>query len=471
MKTQTLTAACLVALTLASPALAATHKHPAPKIVARVASPATPAPMPTSAYPLPAPTMTPQPNTPALSLTDVEKIALARSPQLEVARAAVDQAQSGIDIARSAELPNVSAQASTDRSKSNFRVGGGNATAAVLLTSNGASANLRQLILDGGRVANEVQSARYSTDAARLSLTREIQTVLLTVAQQYFASLQARYTLRAALDSLHVAQVQEKLVEAQYRVGVAARADVLTAQLPVAQAQLAVTQAQNGEASNSAALLATIGLAAQTPINLKDDTSVTQTRVDLNDAVNVAMQQRADLQAAQANERAAEANVRAAKLARFPVLAGTATDGTASTSQNGKNYSNSYSFGASLSFPILDGGLIHGQTEAARAQQRTAQANLINTQLTVSLNIQQAILGLQTAQSALTASNVELAQARTVVDVTNAQYKAGVTTLPLLLNAQNQLTRAETDQINALYGYKVAQQNLYYAEGAMGPVP
>lgn len=477
MKQHIFTAACLAgaflgAFLAGSPVFAAAAHKPAPvKAVASATAKPSAAPMARPAAPAsPAPATSPSPNATTLSLSDVQKIALSQSPQLEVARAAVDQAQSGVDIARSSALPSLGASASTDRAKSSIRVGAGS-SAPVLFTSNSANVSLRQLILDGGRVAAGVQSARYSTDAARLSLTREVQTVLLTVAQQYFAALQARYTLRAALDSLHVAQVQENLVEAQYRAGVAARADVLTAQLPVAQAQLAVTQAQNGEASNVAALLATIGLPAQTPVNLKDDTSITQTVISQTDAINMANNLRADLFAAQAQERAAEANVRAAKLARFPVLAGNATDGTSSTSQTGSNYANSYSFGASLSFPILDGGLIRGQTEGARAQQRTAQANLQNTQLTVSLNVQQAVLALQTALSALSASNTELSQARTVVAVTNAQYKAGVTTLPLLLNAQNQLTRAETDQVNALYGYKIAQQQLFYAEGSLGPVP
>jgi outer membrane protein TolC len=74
-----------------------------------------------------------------------------------------------------------------------------------------------------------------------------------------------------------------------------------------------------------------------------------------------------------------------------------------------------------------------------------------------------------TAGSSLNASKVALDQARVVLDVTNAQYKAGVTTLPLLLNAQSQLTTAQSNYVQALYSYKVAQQNLLYAEGTLGP--
>jgi outer membrane protein TolC len=83
------------------------------------------------------------------------------------------------------------------------------------------------------------------------------------------------------------------------------------------------------------------------------------------------------------------------------------------------------------------------------------------------LSVQQAILNLATASESVTAANAELANARTVLDVTNAQYKSGVTTLPLLLNAQVGLTTAESDQITALYNFKVAQAALQLAEGTI----
>jgi outer membrane protein TolC len=60
-------------------------------------------------------------------------------------------------------------------------------------------------------------------------------------------------------------------------------------------------------------------------------------------------------------------------------------------------------------------------------------------------------------------------QARVVLDVTNAQYKAGVTNLPLLLNAQSQLTTAQSNYVQSVYAYKIAQQNLLYAEGTIAP--
>jgi outer membrane protein TolC len=173
--------------------------------------------------------------------------------------------------------------------------------------------------------------------------------------------------------------------------------------------------------------------------------------------------------AAQASAKSADLAVRAAGLARFPLLSATATDGISGIAPNvgGRNGNNS-SYGIGLTFPLYDGGVIHSQTVQAQAQATISSANLKTAELGVSLSVQQAFLNLETASASVVAANAELANARTVLDVTNAQYKSGVTTLPLLLNAQVGLTTAQTDQITALYTFKVAQQALLLAEGTIG---
>ena len=438
---------CVVVLSLVclgSPSIAAAQSAPTPQ---------------------PSPISNVSPTT--LTLADAQKIALAQSPALAVARAAVGQAQSSIGISDAGALPNVNAQGSLDRSRFSVRTGTG--TVPLLLTSNSASVNLKQLIFDGGRVANEIKAARYSTSAASSQLERQVQSVLFGVSQNYFQALQARHQLATAKDSLRLAQTQLKLVEAQYRAGVAARADVLTAQLPVAQAQLAVAQAANGEQTQVAALLNVMGVPSNTPTTLQDDTSISGTIPALNDVMAIANSARPDLRAARESRRGAEASVHAARAQYFPNISATASDGTTSTALNGSSFVPTYSFGVSVSVPVFDGGLINAQTQSAQAQLATAQANERAAELTVSLNVEQAYLGLQTARAGLTSATVELSQAHTVLDVTNAQYRAGVTTLPLLLNAQVGLTKAESDDAVALYNYKIAQQQLLLAEGMTGP--
>lgn len=448
---------------------------------AAVAAPATPAP---AAMPAPSPVAAPSPSSSAMTLTlaQAEDIALASSPVLALARGQLAQAEAGIGLARSGGLPNLTASGQTVRAKAGSSGGGSSnpspgpspatQSGTTLVTSTSGTLNLHQLLIDGGRVHAAVESARFSTDASRLTLQRQIQSVLFGVAQSYYAALQARHQLVTAQDSLRLAQVQERLVEAQYKAGVASRADVLTAQLPVAQAQLAVAQGQYGEQTQVATLLDTMGLPAQTSVTVTDEEAAPVALPPMSALLESATHQRPDLLAAKASYDAAHANLRSARLGLFPTISGIASDGTSATKVDTVpgtgNYANSYSLGFAVSIPLFDGGLTRAQTASAQAQADQAQANLKSSELLVSLNVQQAYLAVETAEAGLVAADAEYAQARTVLDVTNAQYRAGVTTLPLLLNAQVGLTKAEGDRVNAIYTYKTNWQQLLLAEGTIG---
>jgi outer membrane protein len=426
----------------------------------------------------------------SLNLSQAETIALASSPTLALARGQLESALGAVGTARAGELPNISGLANTGRAKSvsppgNF-AGFTTPSTTTLTTSKSASLALRQLLVDGGRIHQAVSAARFNSDAARYDLERQMQSVEFNVASAYYAALQARHQLQVARDSLNLAQVQLKLVQAQYKAGVASRADVLTAQLPVAQAELAVAQDANGEQTQLALMLDTMGLPAQTPVTISDEPASPAPLPALADVLAIANRDRPDLLAAQSSADAAAASLRSARLGLFPSISGTGSTNTNSSKQTTDQpntggsppptistttsgvYAPSWSVGLSLSVPIFDGGLTRGETAQAQGAVDQANANLKTTQLLVSLNIQQAYLGVQTAQAGLTAADAEYAQARTVLDVTNAQYKAGVTTLPLLLNAQVALAKAEGDQVNALYTYKTARQQLLISEGTLG---
>ena len=463
--TATIAALAIVGVSSAAKALAAATPSPSPTRNP-ITLPAAPMSLPPAA---PGATATPV----ALSLQDAKMVAVQRSPQLELARAALDLASGQLEVANSAALPGINASASFGRSKAPIRSGGVVSTA--LFTGNSASINLNQLVFDGGSTYARMSAARFSRDAASLNALRAIDQVLFNVAQDYYAALQARYQYQVAIESRKLAEEQEKLVEAQYRAGVASHADVLTAQLPVAQARLTEAQAANGEQTQIALLLNAMGLPSDTPVNLTAEAAQAVPPLPaFGTVLSIAQAQRTDLQAANASYTAASRSLRAERASRFPAISAVGSTGTATTSvangmlaTNGGNYTNTYSFGAVASMPIFNGGLTSGLIKEAQANERSAQAALASTQLGVSLSVRQAYLGALTAVQQVDASKAELDQAQTVLDVTNAQYKAGVTTLILLLQSQVSLTKARGDYVNALFGAYTAQQNLYFAEGTI----
>jgi outer membrane protein TolC len=447
-------------------------------------------PLPFPAYGTPAPVT--QVRTAAgvpqvVTLQQATLIAYARSPLLAAARASVEIASAPVGLAQSALFPSVTGDASTTRShrqpggsNNSTTTGTGTGTTTTLnpnTTSNSLSVQVQQLIFDGGRVAAQIRGARATQSASIATYQRQLQTVAFNVATAYYNTLSAQRLTQVDLTTVVLDQVQENLVSAQIRAGTTARSDLATAQLPTAQARVAVVHAQAAEQIALATFANTLGLDADIAVQPKDDVgplNATTGTLAVNpafptpsydQAVMRAIALRPDLTAQQQNVVSLRENLRAAKLGSFPSLNGSGSYGTSSTDASGGTFRNSGSIGVALTVPIYDRGVTRAQTAQAQGQLDNGVAQLQIAQQGIQLNVRQALVNLVAAYAALDQTNAELSKAQQVLQSTQAQYRAGVTTLPLLLNAQVGITQALTDEVTAVYTVRQAEQALLFAEG------
>ena len=448
--------------------------------------------LPYPAYGTPAPGQSPkaQAGVPsAITLDQAVAIAIAQSPSLASARADEALAAAPLSLAQSALFPSVSGSLSTTRS---YRQGGGGSSSAASstgspsgtsgaagvgfgwVTSNGLSTNLRQLIYDGGKVRAQIAQARQTDVAAIDTYRRAVQAVSFSVANAYYNALAAQRQTAIAFATVNLNQVQESLVTAQYRAGAAARADIATAQLPVAQARLALIRAQGSELAAYAQFANAMGLDANTDVRPQDNSAAFDTAAvnsipipSYDAAIARAYLLRPDYDASQRAIEAARYALRAARLGYSPVLSGTASAGTGSTDTTGGAFRNSSSLGLALSIPIFDQGVTRAQTAQAQANLDKAQAQFELARQGIQLAVKQGLIGLISARAGIDQANAELIKAGEVLRSTQAQYRAGVTTLPLLLNAQVGYTQALTDQATALYTLRQAEQTYVLATGEL----
>jgi outer membrane protein TolC len=418
---------------------------------------------------------------PSVNLQQAIAIGFARSPLLAVARGDVAVEAAAVRLERAGLLPSLSGSASVDYIHdqeggfSSSTTTSSTGTAGSPYNSKDASfgLSLSQLIYDGGKIAASVKAAK-STEASTVdNYERELQTVAYNVANSYYAYLGAQRLTQVDLEIVREDVVQENLIRAQVRAGTAAQADIATAQLPTAQARLAVVKAQGAEYSAEAAFVNAMGLEANTHVQPIDDAPVfTTTQVSgipippyetaLQRAIALRPDYDAQVQVVQSDRYA----LKSAELGLFPTLSasGSATD--ASTGQNLADFRNNQEIGLALSVPLYDQGVTAANTASARAQLDIANYNLQNTALGVQLNVKQSLTNLVAAHAALEETQQEYATAVVNVQSTQAQYRAGVTTLPLLLNAQVQLTQALTDQVSAVYTLRENEQAYLYAIGS-----
>lgn len=463
---------------------------PIPSPITNLPPASQPVTLPYPAYGTPAPGINrgvPSTTLPTVvSLDQAIAIGYASSPLLAQARAVVEIDTAPLDLAKTALLPNISGTASTGR---NYRQVGTAATGQNgTVTGNGAgvspasSANsfdvtLKQLIYDGGKVAAEIRAARSTENAAIATYKRQLQTVAYNVANAYYAALAAQRTTQVALETLKVSQVNANLVAAQIRAGTAARSDYLTAELPVAQARVALVRDQGSELSAQAAFVNSMGIDANTYVLPQDDGNVLSgasgapavSVPTYDQAIARAYMLRPDYYAAQLSVQSLQASLKAAKLGLFPNIDGSANYGTASSSVPGGDFRNSGGFAVTLTVPIFDQGITHAQVVQAQGQLDQSLALLATTQQSIQLNVKQTLVSLVSARAAFDQTQAELANAREVLAATQAQYAAGVTTLPLLLNAEAGLTQALSDQVTAIYTLRQAEAAFLFAEGANAP--
>jgi outer membrane protein len=440
-----------------------------------------PSTLPYPAYGTPAPGVdrgVPVPDAKTVvSLDQAIAIGFAKSPALAQARAAVMIASAPVDLARSALFPSITGTASSQRSQRESASTGSSPGLGTGFTTNAFQLQVQQLIYDGGRVASQLRSAKANEVASLALYKRQLQTVAFNIANAYYAALAAQRVTAVNLATVQLDQVNENLVAAQLRAGTASQVDLATAQLPTAQARVAVVRAQGNELSAQATFVNAMGLDANAYVLPQDDGNVLAgtpftpaVQIPTYDqAIQRALMLRPDYYAAVQTVEGFESSLRAAKLGLFPTLNGSGSYGTTSTDQAGGTFRESGAVGVSISIPIFDRGVTAAQVKQVQGQLDQANAQLLNTKLTIQLNVKQTLVNLVAARGAFDQTQAELAKAQEVLRATQAQYQAGVTTLPLLLNAQVGLTQALTDQVTALYTLRQAEAAFLFAEGANAP--
>ncbi len=450
----------VIATIVLAAAIATPRPSPAPVKNTKPAGASAPLPVPSPVAGMPQ----------KVSLQQAIDIAAARSPVLAAARANYQLTQIPVNLARTAVFPNISAVATTSRSNNSGVSTSTGRTIGGGFTSNGINASLRQLIFDGGKVIAQIHQARAGAVAGAQTYQRALETLSFNVAQAYYSALQAQFAIAADTQVLKENQLTEQLTQAQVRAGTAPRVNLVTAHVPVVQAQVTLIRDQGNVASSLGALANQLGLDPTTLVRPVNNTpsNPASTLVPIlpyDQSVARALALRPDYLAAQSSVLAAEYNVQVQHAGLYPSLSGSANYGENSTTAQGTNFVPGSSFGATLSIPIFDQGITRAQTEQAQAQLELAQSELTQTKLGVELNVQQALVSVLSNQAAVTQTQAALAGAQESLRGAQAQYRAGVTTIVLVLQAQTSLATAESDQLNAIYALRQAEQSYIYALG------
>jgi outer membrane protein TolC len=188
------------------------------------------------------------------------------------------------------------------------------------------------------------------------------------------------------------------------------------------------------------------------------------TEMTQDEALQQAMAQRSDLQAAAAEVKAAEESMNAARAERLPSLSVTANFGAAGTTPS-HHSTGVYTVYGTLTVPVYEGGRIRGEIEQAAAVVQERKAAFENLRGLVDQDVRQAFIDLNEAadQVAVAKSNVDLAH-DTLVQPRD-RFAAGVTDTVELVQAEQTAVQADDDYITAVFEHNLAKVSLARAMG------
>ncbi|HVL39144.1 MAG TPA: TolC family protein [Fimbriimonadaceae bacterium] len=401
----------------------------------------------------------------AKPLSEDEALALARerNRRLAAARAAVESATGRTRQAQSALLPQIGLNASaSEQDQIRGSAGGGQSGFGSNRFNIGLSVD--QLLFDFGRTRNQVRQQAALERASRHELSQAEQALDMDVRLAFHGLVEANRLVRASEQNVSNRQRQLAQAEARVESGLGAPADFVRAKTNLADAVLALETARASALNARFQLAEQLGVDPRTPITPTETQGPpTMEPLDLADLVGDALRRRPEITVAQQRVLAAGLGVAVARLSNAPRLSASA--GLNARGSEDPLGAQTASLGVVLSWSFGDGGLAAGRTQEARANEEAARANLELVSQSVVAEVSQAYVDLLTAYQRLETSNVQLANARELLRISEGRYQGGIGQFLEVTDAQTSLFTAERNVTQAQADVGRARARLARATG------
>ena len=383
---------------------------------------------------------------------------------------AVLQARGQARAARSALLPNISADVADTEETFNLRSIGfsfsfpGISIPALVGPFNvlDVRARLSQNIADFTTL-NNYRSAREVARAGQFAAQDAQDLVVLAVAGSYLQVFAADARLQSARSQLETAKVLLERTKKQLQFGKATQIDVNRSQVEVLLDQQRLVTLQDDLAKQKINLARLTGLPPNADYQLSNDIPYAPAPpLSLDQAIKQALNERADLKAAEAQVSAAERALAAARAERLPSASANADYGEIGPPSELRR---TYTVSATLNVPIWNGGRTGADIQQAEAALRQRRAELEDTRSQIESEVRNAFLDLQAASDQVEVAKQNIDLMGSTLGQTRQRFEAGVSENYEIVQSQESLTGANLDYIDTVFAHNFAKLSLARALG------
>jgi outer membrane protein len=403
-----------------------------------------------------------------LTLEQVETTALANQPRMLASQLRARSSAERIREARAGYLPTVTFNVTGTRAADT-----GTATAAGNLTTSSISdrfaygGNLTQLVTDFGRTSALVGSARATAEAQADIATLTRSQVRLNVREAYYQVLGAEAVLRAARAALNNRALISRQLSALAQSELRSMLDVNFAKVLQSEAELAVVRAESVVAQQRSHLATATG--SQNPISAPlADVPVTADALPPtpDDLLAQGQAQRADLNAAQSQQKASAEFALSEKRLNYPTLNVLGAAGQLPFHDH--TLQDDYAAtGFNLNIPIFNGGAYRSRQAEAQLEANARARDVDELRLEVGEQVRDSWYRANEAYRSLDVTERLVTQSNEALRLAQDRYNAGLGSIVELNEAQLNETSAEITAADAIYTYLSRRAELDFAAGLL----
>ena len=395
------------------------------------------------------------------SLGDVTTMALANHPLVGQADAGTRAAVARRGQAGSAGLPQVGASAGWNWAETHSPT----TDAQVRNTASSVKGTVSQLLTDFGRTGATVARAGDLAAASAESSRSTRVDVVFAAQVAYFNVLRAMNLQEVRRETLRQREALQRQAQAFFDAGVKARIDVVRAEANLFQARADAASVEHEVRTARLILLNSIGADGPPDFELLGAPAVVEATGTREDWLREAEEKHPDLAALRLQLAAARNGVLAARRSDNPTL--TANGNLGWTGTDKLPADRGWLIGAQLSVPLFNGYLTREQTAEANALVAAAEFALNNRRRQIRLLVEQAEQAIQDAAEQVAASQKAREAFAENLRLATGRYEAGAADIIEMIDAQVQMTTAETNLVRARFDQAAALASLYRALGRL----
>jgi outer membrane protein TolC/ABC-type transporter Mla MlaB component len=410
-----------------------------------------------------------------LTLDQAVGLALKQNPTAQIAILQAAQSVQDKNIARADLLPQVNAKISDEAQKVNLlaEFGGRSPFPGFPKTlgpyqvfSAGPTVGATIFDLTLWRRYQATQSTVGASKATSLS-TRE--QVILLVVSQYIGTLRAVANVEASQSRVDLAQALYDQAADLQKEGVGTGIDTLRANVELQNEKQRLLEAENDRETSLFGLSKLLNLDPRQRIELGDSLSFFDTpQPEVEPSMEAALAERQEWKSLQSQIKSARFQKSASQDLRLPSLRFDGNFDYVGTS--GNTTLPTYTYEASVNLPLFTGGRIRAEVVRADLEIRKLEQQQADLRNQIALDVKTALLNLSSARSEVQVANLGVQLSREEVDQARDRFKAGVANNIEVIQAQDSLSRANDNQIAALYRFNQARADLARSVGQMEKV-